>query len=328
MFFRAPAQPEAQRAPWIQALAQQGLDPCVADSGNCWIRVHKFGRLRYPPNNHAELEPGESAALFLRHRAMLVDSHRLAKPGENANAYLYLCRDRDYDVAKLSQSRRRDARRGLRRHEVREITPQEMLATGYACVADTSRRHALRPPSEDAFRASCLAMQVSPFFQVWGAMAEDELAAYMILRYCGPWAEIVTCGSADKHLKHCPNQALVTTVLKQSLSALGVESVSYGLSSLQLHSRADSLHWFKTSMGFEAIPVVRSIKVHPVLAPLFNRATGRVLRVLERKCGDVLAIRQASALVEMLIGGETARLPEPHSNDGENSADARDESVT
>jgi hypothetical protein len=299
-----PARPE-----WIEALEQQGLDPRVTRSNHCWIRVHRWGRLRYPPNLVAPVSEDERRELFRDQRALIIAAHQEPWGRQAANAYVYLCRDRGYDVGKLSANNRSKARRGLRRYEVRPVTAEEILAKGYRCTADRLIRNGLRPPSLRSFQLRWQGMMPSPYLEFWGALAEGELAAYLVLRRCDRWVEIVSTGSANSHLKNYPNHALFVTVLTHLMTGEDVESVSYGISSVQLDSRADTLHSFKLSLGFEAVPVVRFVGVHPILRPLMNGITRMLLRAADRWRPGSLVVKKARALVEMLAGGETAPLP-------------------
>ena len=300
---------DAGRPQWVEALAEQGLDPCITSAGHCWIRWHRRARMRYPPNDVAPIDLAERRELFRGHHALALSGHREVQPGEAPNAWLYLCRDPQYDISKLSANNRSKVRRGLRRHEVRQITPSQMLNTGYASMADSQRRNNLEPPSKEAFRRTWETAKVSDHRQIWGAMVQEEVAAYMIVRLCGPWAEIASCGSANAHLKNYPNHAMFTVVLKELLSRPEIESISYGLSSAQLDTHANTLHSYKLSLRFEAIPVVRELHVHPMLKPIMNPATRSILRLGEKLFPDALKLRQARALVEMLTGGQKAPLP-------------------
>jgi hypothetical protein len=265
--------------------------------------------MRYPPNIIAPIEPDEIRELYREHRALIVTAHHQPSDRQAANAYLYLCRHRGYDVTILSANNRSKARRGLRHHEVRPITIEEFRDKGYACDADTQTRNGLRPPTVQEFRSRWAVQEPSPYRQIWGALAQGELAAYLLLRHCERWSEIVSTGAANAHLKHYPNHALFVTVLTHLLSGAAIESVSYGMSSAQLDTRADTLHAYKLSLGFEAVPVVRDVQVHPLIKPLMNRFTRQILRTADRWRPGILAVRKARALVEMLGGGEVAPLP-------------------
>jgi hypothetical protein len=301
----SPARPD-----WVEALGEQGLDPCVTASGECWIRQQRWVRMRYPPNDVGPIDRPVRRELFFRHGALVIAAHRAPADGEAANAYLYIRRDRGYDLAALSANNRSKVRRGLGRHEVRMMAAEEMREKGYACVADTERRNGLQPTTVELFRKRWERPSLSAHRRLWGALAEGEIAAFLILRRCGRWIEIESTGSSSAHLRNYPNHALFFTVLKELMSEPEVESVSYGLSSAQLETHAESLHAYKLSLGFEAMPVVREVAAHPFLRPMLNPLTRSVLRGMDRLSPGNLAIRRARALAEMLGGTERARLPQ------------------
>ena len=58
-----------------------------------------------------------------------------------ANAFLYLCRDPDYDLSKLSKNGRKAIRRGLNNVRVARVSWAELDDKGYAAMAETDVRH-------------------------------------------------------------------------------------------------------------------------------------------------------------------------------------------
>jgi hypothetical protein len=87
------------------------------------------------------------------------------------------------------------------------------------------------------------------------------------------WCEIDAFYSRDDYLPLCVNDALIYHVLSHYMRDRGFRIVSSGFSSVERTGKEAGLHFFKTKIGFRAIPVHRGIAVHPLLSPFVNRAT-------------------------------------------------------
>ncbi len=300
---------------WVASLRDHGMRPYYASSGHAWVRFHRWAFMRYPPNDTSPVESAEASELFRGAGAPVISHHRYPRGCETPNAILYLCRDREYDISKLSANNRSKVRRGLKRLIVRQVTPFEVARTGYASYADTCKRNGITPISHEAFVAKWQGGERKPSREIWAALAGDEIAALGVVHLCGHWAEIASTSSADAHLHDYPNHALFYTLLRDLMHRDGVESVSYGLSSVQAASNRDTLHHFKLSVNLEAIPVVRSIGVNPILRPVINTGTRAVARALERRFPGAILVRTARGALDLMTEGERIR-SSPERSDG------------
>lgn len=294
---------------WVAGLRAQQVPAIWSRSGHCWVRFKRFGMLRYPTDDVAPLGSAERRELWWRHGAGVVQHHQLADGPEQANAWLYLCRDRTYGIDSLSANNRSKVRRGCKRFDVRLLTVDDLLGHGYPAYADTLERHGIDRMSPEQFRQNWEAQRTVEARELWGAWAGSELAAWGIVHRCGRWASISSTVSERAHQRDYPNHALFATMLEHLLSAPGVESVSYGLSSLREDTSVDSLHDFKLSVGFEAVPVVRHVTVHPLLRPLVNRPVLRAVVALARRWPRSRLLLAARATLEFLLGGSDATDP-------------------
>ncbi len=308
---------------WSRSLAAEGLDPCVTRTGHCWVRIHRVCRFRYPCNDVAEIGHPERKELFVRHRALVISHHRLCRREEVPNAYLYLCRNPEYDLQLLSGNTRSKIRRGLKRHTIRRISPRDYFEDSYRCQADTRVRNGLFPQNEADYRTSWSHPGPESKFEYWAAYSNQGMAAYLIVAPCGKWCEIYNCGSSTMHLKDYPNHALFYSVLRDLLFERGFESVSYGLTSSQIETQAASLHSYKLSLGFEAVPIMRFVEVTPPLRVFVNRASRAAARAAERLLPRNIRVRKIRGVLEMMTGGVLPGLPvaalapqiEPESDD-------------
>lgn len=288
---------------WVQALRNQGKSLYYTASGHVWLRFHKWTFMRFPPHDVAPVSKAEERELFFKAMAPVISHHYLPDADEAANSILYLCSDKEYDISKLSPNNRSKVRRGQKRLEVRQAAPQEIAETGYSCYYDTCTRNGIAPISENAYQAKWRNAEEQPFREMWAAFAGDEIAAIGEVWVCGKWAELLSTQSANKYLKDYSNHALFYTILHDLMHRDEIESVSYGLSSVQPNSKKDSLHHFKLSVNLEAIPVVRKIRINPFLRVAVNPATLAGVRMLERMLPNRRHILAARGALELIMNG-------------------------
>lgn len=286
---------------WVDALRAQGMTAEWTAAGHCWTRSKRIAAFRYPPDDLGPLGADERHELLWKRRAAVLQWCEL--PGaEPANAVLYVCDDQDYGIDSLSSNNRSKVRRALKRMEVRQVTVDEVIATGYAPYADTRERQGSAGMSPEEFRANWERQRVVPDREIWAAVVDGEIAAFGAVHRCGRWATISATVSHRKYQKDYPNHALFFTVLEHLLSQPGVESVSYGLSSLRGETARDSLHHFKLSVGLQAVPVVRKVEVHPLVRPGVNGGTLAAARAVRKRAPTARLPMAACAALEFLLG--------------------------
>lgn len=287
---------------WAKDSALASQDPWVTKGGHCWMRAHRFSRFRYPCNDQHPVEDAELRELFWRGAPVVMFFEETTE--ELANSHLYLCRDREYKIEKLSSNNRSKVRRGLKRFQVREVTGDEIARNGYECYLGTHERNDLATRIDRAgFERFWRERKITHIESVFAAIAADgNIGAYLTIRRLGRWAEIVAASSATKALPDYPNHALMFHVLQHFLVTEGAESVSYGLGSLQTSSNSESLHHFKRSVGFEAIPVRRKVRFHPIIRPVIGEWLRPLATAAERAFPKNRRVRAAAGAVKLVLG--------------------------
>ena len=300
---------------WLKRLRRQTGDRCFTASGNAWIRFHKWAFMRYPPQVISKVEKAERQEIFRKAKSLVISYQYVPDSGESANALLYLCSDKDYNLSKLSVNNRSKVRRGLKRLDVRRTTAHEIGKSGYQGYFDTCARNGIAPISKRKFQEKWEKSTEFPSRELWAAFVDDEIAAFGEVLICGKWAELLSTKSADKYLKDYPNHALFYSILYSVLHREGMESISYGLSSVQAGGKKASLHHFKLSVNFDAIPVVRRIELNPFLRPLFNKATIKCANLLGRLLPKSRHILAARGAFELLANENERNLEQLKEND-------------
>ena len=267
---------------WLSEIRPQNRERYYSNYGHAWLRFHKWAFMRFPPHDLSRVDKAEERELFFKTRAMLISHHHLPGPQETANSILYLCGDKNYDISKLSANNRSKVRRGEKFLDVRRVTPLEVAEKGYSCHLDTCSRNGLATMSEEAYRVKWQNGTDHYNRELWAAFAGTDMAAIGVVWICGKWAELFSTESSDQYLRHYSNHVLFYNILRNLLHRDDIESVSYGLSSMRQNGKSDTLHHFKLSVGFDALPVVREVQVNPLLSPAINRLSLAGLKALER----------------------------------------------
>lgn len=179
------------------------------------------------------------------------------------------------------------------------------MRAGYQCYYDTCTRNGINPVDVASYQLKWHNPDLTNR-EIWATMHEDRIAAIAVLWTCGNFVEILSTQSANEYLKDYPNHALFYTILSEFLKRPDIESVSYGLSSVQSESKRESLHQFKLSVGFSAIPVIRHIEVNPAYKPFVNKVSLSFVKAVTRLAPGNRHIKAARGALELIMAAEPA----------------------
>jgi hypothetical protein len=266
-----------------------------------WIRAEMRSLVRMPTYCLTPPAPGEIDRLLWR-SAMLVASYIVPPtPDQPANAWLYLCRA--YDISKIHDTGRRNAKRARRMLRI-EFAPWEtILAHGARAYCDTRARNGLSDGTAEAFQRRYGGFSQRPCHQAVAAWKDNQLVAFDTLKIMNNAVEIEGTFSINEHRDTRPNDGLCNFVLDYFLNQCGYDLVSYGLSSIQPGSHEEGLHHFKCKVGFEAVPVHRTFEIHPLLRPAVNPLALRVLNLLLSRNQANRRLRKAVGLMSLVLEG-------------------------
>ncbi|KPK84486.1 MAG: hypothetical protein AMJ81_05405 [Phycisphaerae bacterium SM23_33] len=247
-----------------------------ADGAGAWVPGARGELMRLPFSRTDPADPGELRRL-LRKPGIWVVSY-LLEPDQShpADCFLYLCRDRSYEMADLKKRTRAAVRAGLKGLDVRLCSWDELAEKGYTAYADTDQRHGYPIPSRTAYEQFVQARRGSKFIDVWGAWDAGELAAWLTVLKLEDWALFDAAKSATACMGKSPNNALYYVITRSMLIQENRAWVSSGLSTVQAGVHPLSLHRFKLRMRHQAVPLRRVFVPHWLLRPMLNtRAAAR-----------------------------------------------------
>jgi hypothetical protein len=286
---------------YLLAVRQAG--GCIFPAGldGFWMKSELRCLTRRPDHLLEPVPVKQVERLLWRSRLPLASYARHPDSEHPANAWLYLCRDPDYDKEKLDRDERRKIRSAQRVFRFEFLDHPTLVEHGTAAFCDTRARHGLANATPHSFRTMVEAQASQPGRRVVGAWSGSELAAFFTLEVIDDWVDLFPY-AANAHLRSRPVNGLMDFVLDYFLTQRHARYVSCGLSSIQESSKADTLHRFKRDVGFETIPVHREFVFHPLLAPLANRATLWGLRSLRAIRPGSSAIRKATGVLATYLG--------------------------
>ena len=309
---------------YADSLRASGVPVCEGAAGTCWASSVERVVRRLPTFHTDPPNPDEVDRALMLTRGLLATY--VVEPSEDhpANAWLYLCDDREYALVRRAPAMQRNVRRALRELTMSWLSPAEVLAHGATAFCDTRRRNHLDDGTAAAFRRYFEHREDRPGRSYLGAWKDGRLAAFVTVIHVDDWVELGSF-SMSSMLHYRPNDALMYVALSRYLTEEGCRLVSYGLSSIQARTNAAGLHRFKTKVGFEPIPVHRAFVLHPSIRPYVNRATltagyTLVTGALSVRPGN-RRLRKLGGMLACMLGGRavapadagTSRAAEPES---------------
>src|SRR6266849_546163 len=289
-------------AEYATDLARSGVRILPGAAGTFWAEYQSGAMMRMPTFHLAPPTAQEIQQVLWRRRAAIASY--LLEPDEchPANAWLYLCTDRDYALEKLAPEMRRNVRLGLKKLTISPLTADQLQAHGAPAFCETRRRLGLDDGTPEEFQRDLTAHASLPELVYLGAWKENQLAAYLSILEVEDWAEIAGTSSMDALRRYKPNDTLIYSALSHYLVERGCRVVSYGLSSIQVESNPAGLHQFKTKVGFEARPVHRAFVFHPLLRPFANGLMLRGMNTALRFMQGAPRLRMARGILASALG--------------------------
>lgn len=270
------------------------------NSDSCWIIHEKLSAQRFPEFILSKPDHNEISRIFRKLKCLLVSYTLIPNDKSKVNSYLYECRDKSYHIDNLeSSSVRRNIRYGQRNLKYGFTNWDNILKNGLKAFSETRTRVGLSDGNEKYFKERFLEFSKNKYHKVVAAWYQNQMAAFMSLIVLKNFVIIQGTFSTDEFKKYRPNNVLVDFVLNYFLVERHFDRVSYGLSSIQEDSEKEGLHKFKTSVGFEAIPVRRVFILHPLLS-LFQGFIKIFIHLLKFFFPKNRFIRKASGIFNYL----------------------------
>lgn len=246
-----------------------------------WVNLQPFSFLFLPFHRVVDLRPSEIQKVFWLGPALLL---RYQKTGGEVGREggIFLCSEKDYSLQSLDSKARNQTRRGLEKCRVERIEFQALAESGLGLLVDTHQRQGRSVPLgvKKKWNRLCAAGAATPGLEAWGSFVENRLAAFIVGANVEDCFYILHQGSDSTFLGSYPNNALLFTITQTKLSEPTMNSLNYGLKSLDPTPGLDK---FKVQMGYELIARREVIEIHPILRPALALGGKSLLRMLARR---------------------------------------------
>jgi hypothetical protein len=255
---------------YAEWLRRQGQRVIRTTSG--WWHSEGYGVYQAFPY-HWLIEPsaGEIRELMWKHRALALRYSSPARDGAAEQSYHAVYTGADYGLETLSSWARKNVRRGLRNCTVEPISFPRYLDEGWELRTDTLARQGRDlGESKTAWCKRYAAAADLEGFEVWAALAQEQLAATLVTFQMDGWGYMIYQQCHHQYLREHVNNALGFVVTQTLIRRPGIRGIFYGMKSLDAPPSVDE---FKFRMGYEAQPVRQQVVFHPGLAPLVNPLT-------------------------------------------------------
>jgi hypothetical protein len=267
-----------------------------------WYNPRPFLYRSLPIHRFVEPSSAEIAKVLMLGPALALRYPRTSD-AEGPRGGMFVCSDRNYDFASLSQNVRSRTRRGLARCRIEQISFEYLAAHGYALTEETTLRQMGKKPNGDAkeWHQFCANAGRLPDIEAWGAFVGDRLATFIVAMLVEDCYYIHLQKSASDLLKFYPNNALLFTVMKAKFACPEVSFISHGPQALAV---GKGLEYYKTSMGFGIQPCTERVVFNPLIRPFLAWKGDALVNRMVRRYPDNLFWQRASRALSVARGEE------------------------
>ncbi len=280
----------------------------IASPSGYWFDISRSFYESIPPFRLIAPDRAEIKALFRQQRMIGL---KYCGPPDHVGkrSWIYICREKDYDLKIIHPKMRNKVRQGLRNCTIRPLTFEYLHDHGMPLNRDTLERQGRDDPtfSQPAhWGRLCQTGQQIEGAGAWGAFVGDQLAAYMITFVTDGYSNILYQMSRTDLLASRANNALAFVATREMLASPGIQGVSYGQASIR---ELPGLEEYKVRLGYKKWPMRYVVVLHPLLRPiLLSRAGDALLDGLNRIFPNHDVLKRINGILDIAIRSQNAGL--------------------
>jgi hypothetical protein len=216
-------------------------------------------------------------------------------------SYHAVYENESYDFENLGKWARKNVRRGLNHCAIEPISFERLAEEGWSLQLDTLDRQGRRLSiAKEVWRNRCISAGELLGFEAWGAIDKGKLAASVITFQMNDCGYMLYQQCHRDYLADHVNNALGFIVTKNMVERPQIKSILYGLHSLDAPASVDE---FKFRMGYSAKPVKQRVVFHPMIAPLFNPISYKVIKRLKSWNPSNPSLAKVEGMVRFYLEG-------------------------
>jgi hypothetical protein len=264
-----------------------------------WFDISRSFYESLPPFRVVTPHRTELDTLLRRHNAIGL---KYCAPEDYAGkrSWIYICRDKNYDLESLHPKMRNKVRQGLRNCTFHPITFEYLHDHGMPLNRDTLQRQGRDDPmfsNPARWECLCQAGQQIEGAGAWGAFVGDQLAAYMITFAINGYSNILHQMSRTDLLDSRANNALAFVATQEILASPRIQAISYGQASIR---GLPGLEEYKVRLGYEKSPMRYVVVLHPVVRfVLLSRIGDALLSSLNRRFPDHDVLKRLNGIMDI-----------------------------
>ncbi|MFZ2424010.1 MAG: hypothetical protein WA029_22990 [Anaerolineae bacterium] len=244
----------------------------------------------------------EIEALLRRERNIGVRYSTPISATDGKISYHVVLQEPGYSLEILPKKARYDVRKAAKGAHAEPISFARLAGEGWQLRNETLQRQGrIGAESQAWWHNLCRAADGMPGFEAWGVLVDDTLVASLFAFTCDHCCSILYQQSRTAYLSQGMNNLLTFAFTANVMQRPGVESIFYGLNSLDAPASVDE---FKFRMGYIAKPVRQRVVFHPWLSPLFNPASHAALCQLRCWQPENPVLAKAEGMLRFYLEGK------------------------
>lgn len=215
----------------------------------------------------------------------------------------HILKNSPYSIGDLTKKSRRDVIQGLANCVIERISFSCMAEEGWILQKDTLDRQGRKSGMDQKeWQQLVSSAEGIDGFECWGAKVQDKLAAALLGAHINSTWYTLYLLSHRAYLNHFVNHALYFSFAHEKLSDKEIDSIFCTVQSLDAPKSVDD---FKLRLGFKAVPVRQRVVFHPLMQPLVNAFSRKLIHILNQGINHA-GIQKLEGMVNFYLQG---RLP-------------------
>lgn len=208
-----------------------------------------------------------------------------------------------YGLELLNRKVRGEIKHGVKSFRIEQISFERLAKDGWSVQQNTlARQGRSRSMTQPQWESLCRAAIDLPGFEAWAALADNEVAAALIICQVEDTSTFLYSLSHQNYLRDRVNNALFYRVSADLLQRAGISRIFVTHQSLDAPATLDD---FKFRMGGTPLAIRQRVDFHPILRPFVSRPLHRgLVHLLRRDPGSPL-LAKAEGMIRFYLEGRS-----------------------